>query len=398
MLAAMRSRMWGRGKQADTEPAPVARPKTRSRSPEDSLLLLVPSEGGMSFRLFSVENEGAATAFLQQEFPRLGGKSLAFWPLKAKPQASAGQAAEALVLISDPSRPGTVYLSSFETMEDAESFMRFETENGLDPDLITTYWGMPKTIDATIQPHSSAENFPAAAAASPIQAQPVVPPAVARASMSMPASAVAVSTARQPAPVRNAPSAQAAPADVQRPGLFESMRAWPGWETLRERVTAAAMLKWEVYEEIKKDPIASTQARVIVAAGAVAAGIGAFWAGPLAIIAYVVAGLLGWLAFAFLTYWVGTTVFPGRRSDESWGLLFKALGIAHAPKVLMLSGLALPLFSPLIALALFIWVLGAAVPATQYALELDRESSILTAITGALALFAISLMIPALII
>ena len=176
------------------------------------------------------------------------------------------------------------------------------------------------------------------------------------------------------------------------------MRAWPGWETLRERVTAAAMLKWEIYEEIKNDPIASPQARVIVAAGAAAAGIGAFWSGPFALIAYVVAGLLGWLAFAYLTYWVGTTVFPGRRSGESWGLLFKALGIASAPRILMVSGIALPLFGPLIALALFIWVLAAAVPATQYSLELDRESSILTAIAGALALFAVSLMIPALII
>jgi len=219
----------------------------------------------------------------------------------------------------------------------------------------------------------------------------------------MPAAAAAVPVrqavaARQAAPVRTSPQAQASAAETQRPGLFESMRAWPGWETLRERVTAAAMLKWEIYEEIKKDPIASPQARVIVAAGAAAAGIGAFWSGPFAIIAYVVAGLLGWLAFAYLTYWVGTTVFPGRRTDESRDLLLKALGIASAPRILMLSGVVLPLFGPLIALALFIWVLAAAVPATQYSLELDRESSILTAIAGALALFAVSLMIPALII
>jgi len=57
-----------------------------------------------------------------------------------------------------------------------------------------------------------------------------------------------------------------------------------------------------------------------------------------------------------------------------------------------------PLFSPLIALALFLWVLAAAVPATQYALELDRESATLTAIAGGLALFAVSLIIPAVII
>jgi hypothetical protein len=399
MLAAVRSRVWGRGKESvAAREEPAARPKTRARSPEDSLLLLVPSEGGMAFRLYSVENEAEAEAFLQREFPRLGGKSLAFWPLKTKPQASAGQSAEALVLISDPARPGTVYLSSFETMEDAESFTRFEIENGLDRDLITTYWGVPKTIEAIPQGHLSLDQSANVAASATVQAQPVVPPAVARASTAMPARAVAVPTARQSAPVRTAPGAQAAAVDAARPGLLESMRAWPGWDTLRERVTAAAMLKWEVYEDVKKDPIASTQARVIVATGAAAAGIGAFWAGPLAIITYVAAGLLGWLAFAYVTYLVGTTVFPGQKSDQHWALLFKALGIAHAPRILILSGIALPLFAPLIALALFIWLLAAAVPATQYSLELDRESAILSTITGALALFAISLMIPALII
>jgi len=403
MLAAVRSRVWGRGKENTAEPA-LAPPPRPSKSPEDSLLLLVPAEGGMSFRLFSVENEEAASAFLQQEFPRLGGKTLAFWPLKAKPQAGAGQTAEALVLISDPSRPGTVYLSSFETMEDAESFMSFEIQNGLDPDLITTYWGVPKQIDATAHIMPTAGVLASAAPVS-IEAQPVVPPAVTR--VAPRASAPAPTTPqrahaaavppRAQAAVRPAPKAQAQAA-AQRPGLLQSMREWPGWDTLRERVTAAATMKWEVYEEVRKDPIASSQARVIVATGAAAAAIGAFWGGPLAIIAYLLAGVIGWVAFAYLTYWVGTTVFPGRKSDETRTLLFQALGIASAPRILMLSGLVLPLFAPLIALALFIWVLATAVPATQYALELDRESSILTAITGALALFAVSLMLPALIV
>lgn len=407
MLTAMRARMWGRAKPADTEPQPKALPaKQRTLSPEESLLVLVPTEGGMSFRLFAVPDEAAATAFLGREYPQLGGRALAFRPLKAKPQASAGQSAEALVLISDPARQGIVYLSSFETMDDAQSFMRFETENGLDPDLVMTYWGVPRPVETLSRSPLAAATTRDVNIVSPVQAQPVVAGATVMAAASTvavpaartPAAPVAVPSARAPARGKAVPPAQARGEEVRKPSVFEAMRQWPGWETLRERVTAAAMLRWEVYEEIKKDPIAATQARVIVAAGAAAAGIGAFWAGPLAMFAYVFAGVLGWLIFALLTYWVGTTVFPGRRSDESWALLFKSLGIAHAPRLLMLSGLALPLFSPLIALALFLWVLAAAVPATQYALELDRESATLTAIAGSLALFTISLMIPALII
>jgi len=417
MLASVRSRVLGRGKQAPAKPPQPVQVKARSRSPEESLLLLVPSEGGMSFRLFSVENEEAAAAFLEQEFPRLGGTSLAFWPLKAKPQAGAGQTAEALVLISDPARPGVVYLSSFETMEDAESFMRFEIENGLDPHLVMTYWGVPRPVETMSRGPLPPETVREVSAPPAVQAEAVIPsvapapartppplaaaapaPAVAVPAAKAPARTVAVPVTRAPAPRKAATPAKPADEKAQGPGLIEAMREWPGWDTLRARITDAAMFRWEVYEDIKKDPIASSQARVIVATGAAAAGIGAFWAGPLAIVAYTIAGLLGWLAFAYLTYWVGTTVFPGRKSDETSSLLFKSLGIAHAPRVLILSGLVLPLFSPLIALAVFLWVLAAAVPATQYALELDRESATLTAIAGGLALFAVSLIIPAVII
>jgi hypothetical protein len=187
-------------------------------------------------------------------------------------------------------------------------------------------------------------------------------------------------------------------AAAPRLGVIESIRVWPGWDTLSERVRGAAMLRWQTYEEIKKDPIAASQARVIVAAVAVATGVGAFWAGPIAILMYTFAGLLGWLAGAHLTYWVGTALVPGRATPESKELLFNALALSHAPRVLLVLGIVMPMFLPLMVLVLLLWAVAAMVPATEYALEVDRQSATLTAMTAALAIFAVSFVVPAILI
>jgi hypothetical protein len=181
-------------------------------------------------------------------------------------------------------------------------------------------------------------------------------------------------------------------------GVMESIRTWPGWDTLRERVKGAATLKWQTYEETRGDPIAASQARLIVAAVAAASGIGAFWAGPLAILMYTMAGLLGWLAGAYLTYWVGRALVPGRGSPESKELLFNALAFSHAPRVLLAFGILMPMFVPLIVIGLLLWAVAAMVPATEYALEIDRQSATLTAMAAALAIFAISFVLPAILI
>ncbi len=382
---------------ADTRPVAAA----PSLAAEDALLLFLPMSGGMSFRLFAVEDEEAAAAFVRQEFPHGGAKSLLFRPLRNGTRAGTDEGAEVLVVINDPSRPGTVYLSSFMDMESAQSFMRFEESNGLDPSLVTIHRGVPIPI----------ENAPPSAArpAAPVQTtttrvvpaapvQPVTAPQPA--ATQEPAMAQPVVTAKVALP-KTPPLTKAAPtqaAATPRPGIIESIRRWPGWDTLPERIRGAATLKWQIFEEIKGDPIASSQARVIVAAVAVASGIGAFWAGPVAIVIYTVAGLLGWLAGAYLTYWVGAALVAGNRSPESKQLLFNGLALAHAPRVLLIVGILLPWLVPLIVIALLIWAVAAMVPATEYALELDRQSATLTAMTAALAVFAISFVVPALLI
>ena len=379
----------------DTRPVAAA----PSLAAEDALLLFLPMSGGMSFRLYTVEDEKAAAAFVRQEFPYGGAKSLLFRPLRNGTRSGADEGAEVLVVINDPSRPGTVYLSSFMDMGSAQSFVRFEESNGLDPSLVTVHRGVPIPIEnappsaarpsAPVQP-TATRVVPAA----PVLAAP--PPALTQEpAMAQPVVTAKVALSKTPQQTK---AASTQTATTPRPGIIESIRRWPGWDTLPERVRGAATLKWQTFEEIKGDPIASSQARVIVVAVAAASGVGAFWAGPVAIVIYTVAGLLGWLAGAHLTYRVGAALVAGNRAPESKQLLFNGLALAHAPRVLLVVGIVLPWLVPLIVIALLIWAVAAMVPATEYALELDRQSATLTAMTAALAVFAISFVVPALLI
>ena len=431
----MLTRLLSRGARKEQETVPATEESPAVAGPhvarEGASLLFVPVDGGMSFRLFSANDQRDAAAFVQDAFPGLGSKSLFFEPLRPGMQAMDGEQEEVLIVINDTTRPGTVYISSFIDTDSAESFVEFETRSGLDPSAVTVHRGIVHSLE--IGPPSGPYSTPVQPrpAATPTVAEPVatVPTRplgpVARAPVKPvePVATVPIQpvTPKRPATVQSSVNAQkaAAPqgrtrstegstpkeATSPRPGLMESIRTWPGWDTLPERINVAATLKWQQYEEMKEDPIAVSQARVMVAAAATAGGVGAFWAGPIAVVMYAAAGLLGWLAAAHLTYWVGTVVFPGRKDSESKEFLFKVLGLCQAPRLILLVGIVLPVIGlvvpamsvllPLIVLAVLLWVLVAMVPATQYALDIDRESATLTVLTSWLALFAISFVIPA---
>ena len=56
----------------------------------------------------------------------------AFWAMTEQPSIDSG--AEPLVMISDVSRDGVVYLFSFVDIESAQTFLRDEEERGTHPD------------------------------------------------------------------------------------------------------------------------------------------------------------------------------------------------------------------------------------------------------------------------
>jgi hypothetical protein len=423
----MLTRLLSRGGRKEQETAPPTEVSPAVVGPqvarEGASLLFVPVDGGMSFRLFSANDQRDAAAFVQDAYPGLGSKALFFEPLRPGMQAMDDEQEEVLVVINDTTRPSTVYISSFTDMESAESFVDFETRGGLDPNLVTVHRGTVQSLETgpasgpystPVQPRPAAAAPTVAEPMATVPVQPVEPVATVPILPAAPKSpprvqpSVTAKAAVPPARAQSSTAAAAKEAAGPRPGIMDSIRAWPGWDTLPERINVTATLKWQQFDEMKEDPIAVSQARVMVAAAAAAGGVGALWAGPIAVVMYAAAGLLGWLAAAHLTYWVGTVFFPGRRDAESKDLLFKVLGLCQAPRLLLLVGIVLPVIGlvvpamsvllPLIVLGVLLWVLVAMIPATQYSLEIDRESATLTVLTSWLALFAISFVIPAVLV
>src|SRR5207244_10755330 len=265
----MLTRLLSRGARKEQETAAAIEEPTAAAAPpvarEGAPLLFVPVDGGMSFRLFSANDEKDAAAFVRDAFP--GSKALYFEPLRAGMQAMEGEQEEVLVVINDMARPGTVYISSFTDMESAESFVAFETRGGLDPSAVTVHRGIVQSIETgaangpystPVQPRAEATpTIVELAATSPIQPvepvatgpiQPAAPKSPPRIQPSVTAHRPAVTQARTRSTAAPTPMKAAGP----RPSLRESIRTTPGWDTLPERINVAATLKWQQYEEMKE--------------------------------------------------------------------------------------------------------------------------------------------------
>lgn len=171
--------------------------------------------------------------------------------------------------------------------------------------------------------------------------------------------------------------------------LAARIQGWPGWDGLAPRVVTAALLKQEAYEEVGRDPHATGRARLIVALGILAAGLAAARNGGAGALIHLAAGAAGWAVYAGAVYFVGTAMFPGKKTPGTLTRLLRGLGLAAAPMPLLVLGIV-PVYGPLFVLATYIWVLLTTAVAVRPALELDKESAGMTATTGALLLFAVS--------
>ena len=101
-----------------------------------------------------------------------------------------------------------------------------------------------------------------------------------------------------------------------------------------------------------------------------AAGIGAqgFGRDLSGLLPFTMFTLIGWGAWALLTFEVGTRVLPGARTHADVGELLRTLGFAAAPGLLLaagvLPGLAVPIF-----VTVPLWMLAAMVMAVRQALD-----------------------------
>jgi hypothetical protein len=150
--------------------------------------------------------------------------------------------------------------------------------------------------------------------------------------------------------------------------------------TMLQRMTRAALLDAQAYEEVEADRSATRQAFAVVLLASVAAGIGSLdnngWAG----IGYITgAALAGWWVWAGLTSFIGTRLLPGPETESDIGELLRTLGFASAPGVLLVLAVIPPL-SFWIFVGCGLWMLVAMVVAVRQALDYEGPGGTLRAI------------------
>ncbi len=169
--------------------------------------------------------------------------------------------------------------------------------------------------------------------------------------------------------------------------------------SLLRRAWGAARLDVATYEEVEADRTANGQAFVVVLLSAVGAGLGSIENGGVGGILWSsLAALIGWWIWAWLTYWIGTRLLPGKDTEADHGELLRTIGFSSAPGVLRIFAV-LPMIGGLVYLIATLWMLVAMVIGVRQALDYHSPESGATSGTGrAIAVCAIGFPVYALFI
>ena len=136
------------------------------------------------------------------------------------------------------------------------------------------------------------------------------------------------------------------------------------------RMLRASMLDAHVYEEVESDSNAIVQAVLIVVVVAVARGVATLSVTDniLGIAFGIIAGLLSWVVWAFITYMVGTKLLKTGDTESSWGELARVTGFAQSPGILFLIAVV-PVVGTWVLPVVSLWQLAAMVVGIRQALD-----------------------------
>ena len=168
-----------------------------------------------------------------------------------------------------------------------------------------------------------------------------------------------------------------------------------------DRILRAIRLDWTVFREIAEDQNALREAAIIVAIVTLLSGIGTFIGALITdnsfgtaflefLNTWLIYGiLLGWIVWAVLTYFIGTTLYHGKTDIPE---MLRVLGYANAPNLLGIFGF-IPCVGWLIALAGAILALIAGVIAVREAMEFDTTKAIITVVVSWVIAFVLRLIV-----
>jgi hypothetical protein len=133
----------------------------------------------------------------------------------------------------------------------------------------------------------------------------------------------------------------------------------------------ASKLDVATYEEVEADTTATPQAMLVVVLANLAAGVGALRElGIGGLLVTTLIALIGWYAWAFITYFVGTRFLPGPRTQADVGQLLRPIGFSATPGLIRVLGI-IPGLNWLVSLVAALWMLVGMVIAVRQALDYD---------------------------
>lgn len=139
--------------------------------------------------------------------------------------------------------------------------------------------------------------------------------------------------------------------------------------SIQERMIRAAKLDPTLFEEVEADETALGQATLVIVASSVAAGIGTIHSGGLSgVVVQTIAALVSWYIWAYLTFWIGTTLLAEETTKATPGELLRSLGFAASPGLIRILGI-IPGLSAIVFFIAAIWMLVAMIIAVRQALD-----------------------------
>lgn len=138
---------------------------------------------------------------------------------------------------------------------------------------------------------------------------------------------------------------------------------------LINRMIRASKLDVHLYEEVEADKGALGQAMGVVALSSIAAGIGSITqAGLGGILMGAIGALVGWVVWAYLTYFIGTKILPEPQTRSHPTELLRTIGFSSSPGLIRVLGI-IPGLMGIVFFVASIWMMVAMVIAVRQALD-----------------------------
>jgi hypothetical protein len=117
-------------------------------------MLVADASGFASYKEHTFFDAETAADFIKTWYgKRVDHGIVAFWAMTQRPdvqpEPGSDTAVEAIVLVRDDALDDVVYPFSFVDMDEANAFVRFEMQRGVDPNLMQVFWAVPVQLAVT---------------------------------------------------------------------------------------------------------------------------------------------------------------------------------------------------------------------------------------------------------